>query len=338
MPPTDTAELLAIIDRFAGARIAVVGDLILDRYVWGDVDRISPEAPVVVVSVNRESQSLGGAANVAHNLVGLGAQVSLAGVAADDDHGRLLLRLLEERGIDASGIVMAQDRSTTVKTRVIAAVQQVVRIDRETSDPIEQSAAEELRARVDALLPKTSALIVSDYAKGVITPSFLTYLAEQTARGIFGLGKIPLIIDPKDRNFGNYRGATIVKPNRKEAQAASGMTIKSRADGARAAQALCTRWESDMVLVTLGAEGMVLERKDQPGQGFAVDTHARDVFDVSGAGDTVAAVLSLALAVGAPPPQAATLANFAAGIVVGMVGAVAVPIERLREVVAKGGL
>ncbi len=326
--------LLNLIDSFKDTPILLVGDVMLDHYVWGKVERISPEAPVVVVQVTEESHRPGGAALVAHNLVQLGAKVYLGGFIGDDQAGGSLRTLLDGLNIDTSALIVDSTRPTTVKTRVIAHSQQVVRVDREENRPIAGQLGVELAARIAELMPKTKALVISDYAKGTITEPLFDLLDESAAQGKLGYGKYPVVIDPKAPNFSLYRHATVIKPNRAEAARAANMEIPTRAHALSAGEVLLDRWGCEIVLITMGEEGMALigNRPDLP-HFTEIDTVARDVFDVSGAGDTVNAVFTLALAVGASPSDAAMLANYAAGLVVAEVGTVAVTAKDLRAAV-----
>jgi len=323
------SDLLTLVERFRGARIFVVGDLILDHYIWGDVSRISPEAPVVVVNVDKEERSLGGAGNVVNNLIELGAEVAVAGAVGEDDEGIRLCGMLESKGVNTSGIVTIGGRPTTVKTRVLARAQQVVRVDRESTETLPDRARKSIAEAVATGLKNTKGVVVSDYAKGVLSPDVFRPFEEANNDGLFGIGKVPLVIDPKNANFDLYSCGTVVKPNRGEAAIASGINIRDRRDAASAGRLLAERWSSDMVLVTLGELGMVLVPRDSEIPVIEVDTEAREIYDVSGAGDTVAAVFTLALAVGASPKDAACLANISAGIVVAEVGAVALKFDQL---------
>ncbi len=327
----DIGALNKLIDRFEATPIVVVGDLILDHYVWGRVDRISPEAPVVVVHVTEENRRLGGAGNVARNLVTLGANVTVCGVVGDDDAGRALISMIDELGADSSSVLVDRSRTTTVKTRVIAHSQQVVRVDREVVTPLADTYGHALAAAVQSKFNSTKGIIISDYAKGTIGPQLFDRIGEGVAAGQIGLGKIPVLVDPKAPHFSMYRHASVIKPNRREAEEASGVSIRNRETGVTAANALLERWQSEMVLVTLGEHGMVLVGKNSADPAVEVETEAREVFDVSGAGDTVSAVFTLALAAGGTPAEAAYLSNVAAGIVVAEIGTVAVETAELRQ-------
>lgn len=337
--PAHQSDLLAVIERFKGARILVYGDLILDHYIWGKVNRISPEAPVVVVEVTEESKRPGGAGNVANNLAALGAKPVICGVVGDDESGRSLLTLLDYMQADIDGVMVDRSRPTTVKTRVIASAQQVVRVDREIIQPLSPTYSEGLAASFESKLASCQGVIISDYAKGTIGKYLFDRIETLHQAGKIGWGSKPLLIDPKSPNYPLYRRATVIKPNRKEAEEAVGLKIADRPSAVAAGEKLLSLWDSDMILITLGEHGMVLvSRLSGQEHEVEIETVARDVFDVSGAGDTVSAVFSLALSVGATPRQAAQLANHAAGIVVGEVGTVAVSAAELKAAVAAGSL
>ena len=329
---TQSERLLSLIDKFQNTPILLVGDMMLDHYVWGKVERISPEAPVVVVQVTEESERPGGAALVAHNLVQLGAKVYLGGFIGEDSSGLALKNLLENLGINTDALIVDPERPTTVKTRVIAHSQQVVRVDREKVGTVSGELGVELSKRLAQVMPDTKAMVVSDYAKGAVTETLFDLLDEKKSQ--LGFGKYPVVIDPKAPNFSLYRNATVIKPNRAEAARAANMEIPSRAHAISAGEILLRRWGCEIVLITLGEDGMVLV-SNSPGlpSTVEIDTTAREVFDVSGAGDTVNAVFTLALATGAEPGDAARLANYAAGLVVAEVGTVAVTAQDLRAAV-----
>jgi D-beta-D-heptose 7-phosphate kinase/D-beta-D-heptose 1-phosphate adenosyltransferase len=295
----------------------------LDQFVWGRVQRISPEAPVPVVQVTAESFRLGGAGNVVHNLRSLGGSAIACGTVGDDAHGRRLLEELARIGADAGGVMRTRDGSTTCKTRIIAHQQQVVRLDREESANADSRGAARARGYLLANLFRADVVVLSDYGKGMINDGLLRALAAVRRRRRF-----PLIIDPKQLNFEHYRCASLVTPNRDEASRASGVEIEDEGSLARAGAELLRRWEADAVLVTRGEEGMSLFRADSPPRHFP--TVARRVFDVTGAGDTVLATCALALGAGASWETTALLANHAAGIVVGEVGTATVTAPQLR--------
>lgn len=329
-----SSELLKAIDRFRDTPILLVGDLMLDHYIWGKVERISPEAPVVVVEVTEESERPGGAALVAHNLVQLGAKVFIAGIVGEDAAGSALREILSSLGVDTSALVTDSSRPTTIKTRVIAHSQQVVRFDRENRLPVAGALGVELAKKVSELIPRTKAMSISDYAKGAITEPLFDVLDAEQQGGRLGLKKYPVVIDPKAPNFSLYRNATVIKPNRSEAARAANLEIPTRAHALSAGEILLEKWGCEMVMITLGEEGMALvtNASGEP-HTTEIDTTAREVFDVTGAGDTVNAVFTLALASGSSPEQAARLANYAAGLVVAEVGTVAITATDLRAAV-----
>lgn len=315
---------------FSDCHVWVVGDLMLDEYVWGEVARISPEAPVPVLAVAREEYTLGGAGNVAANLVALGARVTVAGVAGDDRHGRLLRQRFQDLGIDAEGVVVEPERSTTRKTRIVAARQQVLRIDRETPRPVDSGTVAAILRRIEDGIASAGAVLVSDYGKGLLTRPLLAGLMAAARRQ----GK-PVLVDPKGDDYRRYAGATLITPNRNEASQAAGIAIVDEASLHRAAAILHERSGVDRLVVTCGPEGMVLFEKGRMPR--TIRSEARQVFDVSGAGDTVIAVLGLALAAGADWIEAAGLANAAAGIVVGKVGTATVSRKELAMAVGPAG-
>jgi D-beta-D-heptose 7-phosphate kinase/D-beta-D-heptose 1-phosphate adenosyltransferase len=326
-------ELLDIIDRIAGTPILVVGDLVLDRYTWGKVDRISPEAPVPVVEVVRMEDRLGGAGNVVRNLATIGAKPSACGVIGDDIEGQVMLGLFKEIGADASGVLVDASRPTVLKTRVIAHTQQIVRIDREQRADLSSALSEKLTETMLSEISGTRAVILSDYGKGTVSSQVLKTLEAAYQRGDLGLSSRPLFVDPHPRNYNLYSVMSVAKPNRKEAEAASGQKIESIEDAFKVAELLMAKWNSEIMVITLGEGGMVV-RKAGSSDGLHLETTAQEVFDVSGAGDTVTAVYTAALAVGAGPINAGVLANIAAGIVVSEIGTAAIKLDKLREKVS----
>lgn len=313
----------AAVARFRRVTVLVAGDLMLDHFVWGAVDRISPEAPVPVVRVTAESRRLGGAANVAHNIRALGGRVLACGVVGADAAGRELLDELRRIGADPGGIVQSRAAVTTRKTRIIAHQQQVVRLDREDERRHESGAAARARGFLLAHLGSADVVVISDYGKGLVTPELLAALAAVRRRRPF-----PLLVDPKRTNFAHYRGASLLTPNRDEASQAAGIEIRDAASLARAGAELLARWQAEAVLITRGEQGMSLFARGAPARHFP--TVARRVYDVTGAGDTVVAACALALGAGASLEAAAVLANHAAGIVVGEVGTATVTAAQLR--------
>ncbi len=306
-------SLQGIVDRFAGRRLLVLGDAMLDHYIWGRCERISPEAPVPVVDVQRESTSLGGAGNVAANLASLGAEPVLVGVLGDDEHGRQMLDAFAERGVNTRGLVRDASRPTTFKTRILAQNQQVVRADWESRAELEGPV---LFAVLDMLareLPRCEALIVSDYGKGVITRVVL-----ERAIGLARAQGIPTAVDPKESHIDAYQGVSLLTPNQNEAGWVMGRRITDEKSLMEVGWGLQQRLDAECALITRGAEGMSLFEKG--GRYTHLPTVAREVYDVTGAGDTVVSVAALALAAGADYPEACYLANHAAGIVIREVG------------------
>jgi len=329
-------QLLSTLDKIAGAPILVVGDLILDRYIWGKVDRISPEAPVPVVEVVKMEDRLGGAGNVVRNLAKIGAKSTVCGLIGDDDDGRELMALFKEIGANVDGVVVDNTRPTTVKTRVIAATQQIVRIDREKRTGESPEVSKRMAKAIDRSIEGSRAVILSDYGKGSVCPDVLDALQRASADHRLELAGRPLFVDPHPRNYNNYRSMSVAKPNRKEAEIASGHPIRSVEDAYVAADILMRKWNSEMMVITLSEDGMIVKQSGEP-RGVHLETMAQEVFDVSGAGDTVTALFCSALAVGASPTTAGVLANIAAGIVVSEVGTVAVGLERLRSEIERWG-
>jgi rfaE bifunctional protein kinase chain/domain len=318
-----------ILERARSRRILVAGDVMLDEFLWGEVNRISPEAPVPVVRVTGESWYPGGAANVARNVREFTAWTGVLGLVGCDSGGRRLSGSLQESGIDVTGILEAPDRSTIVKTRVVAKHQQVVRVDREVVAPASEAACAAAVSSLARRIAEVDAIIVSDYAKGFLTPTFADALRQTAAKN----RKI-VTVDPSPFNPVDWSGLTAIKPNRNEALRAAGLHELSHgmADDImlEIGQRLLEHWQAELILLTLGEEGMMLFER---GRGvFHTPTRAREVFDVSGAGDTAIAVFTIALCAGAEPWEAAELANAASGIVVGKLGTATVsPAELIAD-------
>jgi D-beta-D-heptose 7-phosphate kinase/D-beta-D-heptose 1-phosphate adenosyltransferase len=321
-------RLKSIISSFSKVKILVIGDLILDEYIYGNVERISPEAPVPVVWVNERSFLPGGASNVAANIVSLGAQVNITGIVGKDDKADILLSELKKRHIKTDGVFSVFNRYTSVKTRIIGGHQQIVRVDWENTNPIKYNLQDKIEDFIRQNIRKFDAIIIEDYGKGLITPSLVTCTISQAKED-----KKIITVDPKEENFDYYSGATAITPNRKETEnAIRNIKIRNTYNNLRVAsdklttdkdidlagKGLLDYLNLDAVLITLGEKGMRLfERGKTP---YQINTVAQEVFDVSGAGDTVIATFTLALACGATMQEAALLSNFAAGIVVGRVG------------------
>jgi rfaE bifunctional protein kinase chain/domain len=313
-----------LVQKFKKTTLLVVGDIMIDEFIWGTVSRISPEAPVPVVAVTHENLMLGGAANVVHNVHTLGGRVFLAGLIGDDQMGEKIKELLTDQKIDRGGLVVETGRPTTVKTRIIAHSQQVVRFDRESRDPISTQSQERLLDYIDTHWGKVDGVIIADYGKGLIIPDLMDFIMNKKR----GDGKL-VAVDPKVNNFASYTGATILTPNRYEAEAAAGKEIRDEASLMDVGKQLLERFASQAILITRGEEGMALFGQD--GAVIAVPTVAKEVYDVTGAGDTVISALTLALAAGSTFPEAAVLANYAAGIVVGKVGTATVTPDELKK-------
>lgn len=301
------------ISQFEKCKVLVLGDLMIDEYVWGEVGRISPEAPVQVVSVNNEDFTLGGAGNVVNNLVALGATAFPVGVIGEGRNGQRLLSIFEKLGLDTEGIFKEEERPTTRKTRVIAGSQHVLRIDRENCMDISFTTLESITAFIEKKLPKIDIVLISDYGKGLLTPALLGQVFK-IARHY----RKKTIVDPKGLNYSKYAGAYILTPNRKEAALASGVDIRDSSSVMQAGYKILKALPIENILITCGKDGMVLFEQGAPPR--TIRAKARQIYDVSGAGDTVVAVMGLALASGAPLFDASAIANTAAGIVVGKVG------------------
>ncbi len=315
---TRTSEILRSL---RDAYVLVLGDVMLDEFVWGDVTRISPEAPVPVVDVRRESMHLGGAANVLANLVALGARGSVVGVVGNDSPGERLRAGLKELGTLDQCLIIDEMRPSTTKTRIIAHSQLVVRADRESRVPVTTKVEDQILACLKDALKQADALVISDYDKGVVTPRILREILPVAYE------RVPVLVDPKLRNFNHYRPATLVTPNHLEALRMSDSEDHSDDGSFQAAKLIREKLGCDAVLITRGDRGMMLLEVDD--RAVYVETAAREVYDVTGAGDTVIATLAGALAAGATMLEAAMLANHAAGIVVGKVGTATATAEEL---------
>jgi len=322
MATLDPDRLTALVDAFSEVSLLVVGDVMLDEYLWGDVERISPEAPVPVVHVTDESRALGGAGNVVRNVVALGAGCRLCAVVGADPVGRQVGDLVKDLGVDPGGLVAVEGRPTTRKTRVVARSQQLVRFDREQEDEVARADALRLLRAIEDAVPFVDGAIFEDYAKGV--------LSDYVIRGAMDLlhaGELPVAVDPK-HELAAYRGAELVKPNVREAEGIARIRIRSEADLARAVAVLREQVGGGDVVVTRGGEGMTLFEGGSPP--VAVRTAAREVFDVQGAGDTTIAALVLARRAGASLLEAAVIANAAAGVVLGKVGTATASPQEVR--------
>ncbi|MCK9240873.1 D-glycero-beta-D-manno-heptose-7-phosphate kinase [Desulfocurvus sp.] len=321
----DKGQLLANLPRLRGARVLIVGDLVLDHYVIGSVGRISPEAPVPVVHVREERHLLGGAGNVARNVVSLGGEAVVVGVCGDDPDGRLMGRLLEDNGV-AARTVCDPGRPTIRKTRIVAQNQQVVRVDYEQTHELDQDAEDRIFDALRAEAPACGVVVVSDYGKGLVTARFMDRLHALLAQ----LPARPKVyVDPKVRNFELYKGVDILTPNTKEAAEGAGLPVEDRTSVLRAGARIFRKLGCANLLITLGPDGMALF--ESPDSVLHIPTAARKVFDVTGAGDTVIAALALGTAAGFDLAQACAVANIAAGIVVGEVGTAAATLEQVEH-------
>jgi rfaE bifunctional protein kinase chain/domain len=320
MPRKRLDELL---ERAQRKRIAVIGDAMLDVYLTGDVDRISPEAPVPVVRVRERKHALGGAANVAQNVVAIGAICDLVAAIGADRGGETLRAMLAAIGEDGRSLVTV-DRPTTQKTRIVARSQQLARVDEESDEDLDGEEVERLMSAVSTAISSADALVLEDYNKGVLVPRVIRLAIEQASAR-----RLPIVVDPKFRNFFEYRGATIFKPNRRELEAALGASVSVDEPGAMTTT--LRRLGVEHILLTLGDKGMALF--GDGGELARIPTVAREVYDVVGAGDTVTAYLAAILAAGSSPSEAAEIANVAAGIEVGKLGAAVVTALEVREYV-----
>jgi D-beta-D-heptose 7-phosphate kinase/D-beta-D-heptose 1-phosphate adenosyltransferase len=322
----DGNHLIKYIDRFSEAKVLVIGDIIMDEYVWGDVSRISPEAPVPVVEVKHETEMLGGAANVIHNIATLGAKPTLCGVVGKDPMGRYILNNINKMGLVSNGIVMERDRPTSRKTRIVAQNQQVVRFDRESRKTIRPESIEKILKFIGENLDNHDVIVVADYGKGVISASLMKGLRE-LVKG----SSVKLAVDPKMGNFEYYKGADVITPNHHEAGNFCRFEIIDKKTLIRAGKQMLNALQCRSVLITQGRDGMTLF--EDGGAIHHIPTIAKEVFDVTGAGDTVIGTFSLGLASGLDLKSAAILSNIAAGIVVGQLGTSTVEAEDLRKAI-----
>jgi D-beta-D-heptose 7-phosphate kinase/D-beta-D-heptose 1-phosphate adenosyltransferase len=315
------------IDNFGKTRILVIGDIMLDKFIWGKVLRISPEAPVPVVEVDHETIMLGGATNVINNIVSLGGKVLLCGVVGDDYTGREIFSLLNESKVNVSGIIIEDNRPTTIKTRIIAHAQQVVRYDRETRESLKPETTDSILNFIHDQKDNLSAIIVSDYRKGVVTREIM-----EGVKDLMSTRGLPLAVDPNIKNFPFYEGVTIITPNHNEAQEAAGIDIVDEESLKRVGEKLLQSYRCRALLITRGEDGMTLF--EEGGKRVDIKAIARKIYDVTGAGDTVTATLTLGIVAGLDIESAAYLSNLAAGIVVGEVGTSAVRIDDLKALIA----
>ena len=319
---------MSILDKFANVKVLVVGDIMLDRYWWGSVKRISPEAPVPVVDLQKSTFAPGGAANVAANIAGLGATAYLVGVIGTDPEANTLVDLIDNANVSANSLIHVKNRPTSVKTRVIAHSQQVVRVDQETTVEFSDEDHESIWKNIAAVLPDADAVVISDYAKGLLSPSLLWRLID-TAHSH---GKM-VLVDPKGKNYSRYTGASLITPNRREAAEACNLTEDIPDLISIAGNQLLNELDLAMVLITQGEDGMTLFQRDR--ESLHLSTAAKEIYDVTGAGDTVIACLGVALGAGLDFVEAARVANLAAGLVVEQVGTTAITHPMLAPVIDK---
>lgn len=306
-------KLKDIFSKTNNLKIAVIGDLMVDEYIWGDVQRICPEAPVQVVDVIKEEFVLGGAANVVNNLCSLGCKVSVISVVGNDENASILKELLKKIDCDTKGLYIEKGRKTTLKTKIIAVNQQVLRIDKETRDLLSEEYERKILDFIKKGISNYDAILVSDYGKGIITKRIIQGVVE-----IANKNSIPVIVDPKGKDFLKYKNATVVKPNKKECEIAAGVSITDKNSFNKAGKKLLNSLNLEALIVTAGAEGIVIFEKGK--EPLYLSTEAKEIYDVTGAGDTVLATLGLGIASGLSYAESAKLSNIAAGIVVGKVG------------------
>jgi rfaE bifunctional protein kinase chain/domain len=318
---------LEIIRNFSKAEVLVIGDIMVDHFMWGMVSRISPEAPVPIVEVHSDNLMMGGCTNVLNNVYSLGGKVLGAGVIGNDDMGQKLLEEFRGRQIDTDGIIIEKDRPTTLKTRIVAHSQQVVRFDRESKKPIDADSIEKIISYIHSVRDHLDAIVISDYNKGVVTKTLLDGIRE-----IISGRDIVVCVDPKQSDFSFYEGFDIITPNHHEAGRAVGMEIRNEDDLVKVGGLLLKKYDFKALLITRGEAGMSLFEKEGKTTHTSFPAMAREVFDVTGAGDTVIGALALCLASGATFREAAAIANHAAGIVVGKVGTATISCEELGKV------
>lgn len=320
-------ELAKYIDKFPDTKILVLGDIIVDEYIWGEVTRISPEAPVPVVDITQETKMLGGAANVINNIASLGGRPVLCGVTGDDPMGREILEKIKKLGLTTEGIILLSDRPTSIKTRVVAHNQQVVRFDRERRSQVPSETIGRILDFIGQMRDNLHAVIVADYGKGVISGELMTGL-----RDLVRDSEVVVAVDPKTGNFDYYHGIDVITPNHHEAGAFCQMEIVDEKSLIESGKRMLRELDCRSVLITQGKDGMTLFEKG--GEISHIPTVARKVFDVTGAGDTVISALSLGLASGLDLKSAAVISNIAAGVVVGEVGTSTVKVGELKKIVS----
>ncbi len=319
-------RLDTILNNARGKKIMVVGDMMIDRYLWGTVNRLSPEAPVPIINIEDEDIRFGGAANVANNIISLGAIPIVVGVIGQDFWGLRFKSMLEAQHLTADGLIIEPDRPTTIKTRIIGNNQHIARVDREKTYPIQAETVQKLLTFIQAQMPQTDAIILQDYNKGVLIPELIHAIVQ-----LANQHNVPVTVDPKFHNFMTYKNVTLFKPNRRETEEALAMRLQNQQDIINAGERLLKELNARAVLITLGEQGMALfEQHKSP---VFMVTRARKVADVSGAGDTVIASVTVALSAGATMEEAVVLSNYAAGVVCEEVGVVPITTQALKETV-----
>ncbi|MBU1075790.1 MAG: D-glycero-beta-D-manno-heptose-7-phosphate kinase [Spirochaetes bacterium] len=317
-------KFLEQIGDFNGKNVLVIGDIMLDEYIWGSVERISPEAPVPVVFVEKETRIPGGATNVVNNLVGLGAKVYISGIIGNDDTGSYIRKYFNKKNVELSGLVVSYDRPTTLKTRIIAHNQQVVRVDKESSEPVNKPLINEMIAYVKKVISRIDGIIISDYGKGVIVPDLIEKVIT-----IANENKKVIAVDPKIEHFFQYKNVTLITPNHFETERALNIRIKDQNDINNAGKEILKQLNLQSLFITQSKEGMTVFQKGKPPA--HIPTHAKKVYDVTGAGDTVISTALMALVSSFSFEEAAMLSNYAAGIVVGEVGTTVITLKKLKE-------
>ncbi|MDR1523502.1 MAG: D-glycero-beta-D-manno-heptose-7-phosphate kinase [Endomicrobium sp.] len=323
------SKLLNLIDFFKKQSVLVIGDIMIDKFVWGKVKRISPEAPVPVVEVTKETQVLGGAANVANNIIALGAKAYMVSTIGNDLNGKVLIELFKEKKINSDYLVYDEKRPTIVKTRIIAVSQQLVRVDKEVKGQLKRCTENKLISSIESLIPKVDAVIISDYGKGVVCQKVL-----KKAIALARKYKIPVTVDPKVEHFKKYKKITTMTPNEKEAiEGMNAKNIETDFEVANLGKRILKTLNSESIVITRGEKGMTLIESNN--KITNIPTRAKEVYDVTGAGDTVISTMTLALGAKADLLTAAEIANFAAGIVVAKLGTATTTPEELKNVIGK---
>ncbi len=316
------------IEQFKSKHILVIGDIMLDEYLWGNVERISQEAPVPVVRIEKETKTPGGATNVVNNLLGLKAKVYLSGVMGDDVSGEFLRTYFSKKDVDISGIIIDKSRPTTLKTRVIARDQQVVRVDKECDESVSKEIIKKIIAYTQNKIQEIDGIIISDYGKGVIVPDLIENIIDQANKNKKIIG-----VDPKIEHFFQYRNVTLITPNHFETERALNIRIRNQDDVYDAGQKLMNKLNLESLFITQSKDGMTICQKNK--KPASIPTRAKEVYDTTGAGDTVISTAVLALASGLNYEEAAILSNYAAGIVVGEVGTTIITFDKLKKALLK---